>query len=84
MVEGLLFNEKKNKYKTSISYLFAKKYIYYYYAFFWLILTTYLILNEKKFKSKTSKFNSLDKTKMENKIWKKIFINRERYLPEKQ
>ena len=36
--------KKKNKNKTSVSYLFAKKYIYYYYTFFWLILTTYLIL----------------------------------------
>ena len=36
--------KKKNYGEKSISMIFAKKYIYYYYAFIWSILILYLFL----------------------------------------
>ena len=35
---------KKNQNKYSVSSLFTRKYIYYYYAFFWLVLILYLAI----------------------------------------
>jgi len=35
---------KKNKTKNPISSTFAKKYIFYYYGFFWAILSLFVIL----------------------------------------
>ena len=37
-------NEKKSSKQNSISFLFAKKYIYFYYPFFWVVLLLYLFL----------------------------------------
>jgi len=47
IIKFLMKKKLKNiKSKTSISSLFAKKYIYYYYAFFWFVLVCFLILNQ--------------------------------------
>ena len=35
---------KKSSKQSSISFLFAKKYIYFYYPFFWIVLLLYLFL----------------------------------------
>ena len=35
---------RKSAYKNSISFLFAKKYIYFYYPIIWAILILYLFL----------------------------------------
>ena len=37
-------NKNKKNFEESIPRMFAKKYIYFYYPFFWIILITYLIL----------------------------------------
>jgi len=36
--------KKKSRKQNSISFLFAKKYIYFYYPFFWIVLLLYLFL----------------------------------------
>jgi len=35
---------KKNSKQNSISFLFAKKHIYYYYAFIWIVLLLYVFI----------------------------------------
>jgi len=35
---------KKKEIKHSVPTMFTRKYIYYYYAFFWILLVGYLIL----------------------------------------
>ena len=35
---------KNKKVHNPITYNFTKKYIYYYYAFFWIILISYLLI----------------------------------------
>ena len=42
---------KNNKNKVSIPSLFARKYIYYYYAFFWIVLISYIYATVPNFLS---------------------------------